>query len=108
MTKSTGDACAMEAARKICEHTFNSVEFYKRVAELAPVISESYAPLVKERDALENDVRATLRIPFNPTAASVRYEHSMGQLGPNILRRSEARIQAPKTRLPVLVGTGSR
>jgi hypothetical protein len=64
--------------------------------------------LVKERDALENDVRATLRIPFNPTAASVRYEHSMGQLGPNILRRSEARIQAPKTRLPVLVGTGSR
>lgn len=45
--------------------------------------------LVRERDALEREVRAKLRIPFNPSAPSVLYEHSMGQSGrfpANILR----------------------
>lgn len=45
--------------------------------------------LVELRDFVEKDVREKLNIPFNPSAPSVRYEHSMGQLGeipPNILR----------------------
>ncbi|MBT4867084.1 MAG: B12-binding domain-containing radical SAM protein [Planctomycetaceae bacterium] len=47
--------------------------------------------LVAARDALEKEVREKLNIPFNPSAASVNYEHSMGQMGPlpaNILRAS--------------------
>lgn len=35
--------------------------------------------LVRERDALEREVRAALSIPFNPGQAAIRYEHSMGQ-----------------------------
>lgn len=35
--------------------------------------------LVRERDQLENDVRKTLNISFNPTGSSVKFEHSMGQ-----------------------------
>lgn len=43
--------------------------------------------LVSERDLLERDVREILQIPFNPSAQTVRYEHSMGQGFPtNILR----------------------
>jgi radical SAM superfamily enzyme YgiQ (UPF0313 family) len=37
--------------------------------------------LVQERNDLERRVRGTLGIPFNPRASSVRYEHSMGQMG---------------------------
>lgn len=51
----------------------------------------SATDLVRERDALEREVRQRLEIPFNPAAASVLYEHSMGQPGPlpaNILRAS--------------------
>jgi len=46
--------------------------------------------LVAARDFVERDVRTRLGIPFNPSAAAVRYEHSMGQtaLPPRILRRS--------------------
>lgn len=47
--------------------------------------------LVELRDFLERDVREKLDIPFNPSGASIRYEHSMGQHGslpPNILRRA--------------------
>jgi len=45
--------------------------------------------LVVERDRLEREVREKLGIGFNPSAASVNYEHSMGQGLPlNILRRS--------------------
>jgi radical SAM superfamily enzyme YgiQ (UPF0313 family) len=51
--------------------------------------------LVELRDFVESDVRAKLDIPFNPGAAAIRYEHSMGQLGAalpaNILRTSAAR-----------------
>ena len=45
--------------------------------------------LVELRDFVEKDVRERLNIPFNPSAAAIRYEHSMGQIGrlpPNILR----------------------
>lgn len=45
--------------------------------------------LVRLRDQTEKEVRAALNIPFNPSAAAVRYEHSMGQPGKlpgNILR----------------------
>lgn len=46
--------------------------------------------LVKMRDALEADVRAKLSIPFNQSAAALRYEHSMGQPGklPDYILRS--------------------
>ena len=46
--------------------------------------------LVELRDFVERDVREKLEIPFNPSAAAIRFEHSMGQLGsklpPYILR----------------------
>jgi radical SAM superfamily enzyme YgiQ (UPF0313 family) len=47
--------------------------------------------LVALRNFVESDVRRKLGIPFNSSAAAIRYEHSMGQLGslPNhILRRT--------------------
>jgi radical SAM superfamily enzyme YgiQ (UPF0313 family) len=48
--------------------------------------------LVSLRDQLERDVRSALHIPFHPSRAAQRYEHSMGQFGaplPNyILRES--------------------
>lgn len=50
--------------------------------------------LVEVRDSVDRTVRAKLGIPWNPAAPAVRFEHSMGQMGPlppNILRRSEAR-----------------
>jgi len=42
--------------------------------------------LVELRDRVENEVRAALGIPFNPTGSSVRYEASMGQLPGYVLR----------------------
>ncbi|MBY0309594.1 B12-binding domain-containing radical SAM protein [Patescibacteria group bacterium] len=46
--------------------------------------------LVAERDRLETSLRKKLGIPFNPSAAAQRYEHSMGQtsLPTTILRSS--------------------
>lgn len=48
--------------------------------------------LVRLRDFVERDVRKTLKIPFNPGAPAIRYEHSMGQCGgrlpANIVRTS--------------------
>ncbi|MCZ6656108.1 MAG: hypothetical protein O7C67_02325, partial [Gammaproteobacteria bacterium] len=47
--------------------------------------------LVKTRDWVERDVRTKLDIPFNPSQAAIRYEHSMGMSGslpPYILRAS--------------------
>lgn len=35
--------------------------------------------LVTMRDFIERNVRQKLNIPFNPSAAAIRYEHSMGQ-----------------------------
>lgn len=43
------------------------------------------------RGEVERSVREKLGIPFNPSASAIRYEHSMGQMGPlpsNILRVS--------------------
>ena len=52
--------------------------------------SLSSEDLVVLRDQVERDVRRDLGIPFNPSAASVRYEHSMGLPGlpGKILRKS--------------------
>lgn len=46
--------------------------------------------LVELRDDLEADVRKKLKIPFNQSAASIRYEHSMGLPGrlPDFILRS--------------------
>lgn len=48
--------------------------------------------LVRLRGVLESEVRASLGIPYNPSAAAQSYEHSMGMtaLPSNILRRSAA------------------
>jgi len=47
--------------------------------------------LVIEREKLEDEVRSTLNIPFNPAGGSVAFEHSMGQgdLPSSILRRTQ-------------------
>jgi radical SAM superfamily enzyme YgiQ (UPF0313 family) len=49
--------------------------------------------LVRLRDFVERDVRARLGIPFNASAAAIRYEHSMGQSGalPSSILRTSAR-----------------
>jgi radical SAM superfamily enzyme YgiQ (UPF0313 family) len=46
--------------------------------------------LVAMRDWVETEVRATLKIPFNPGAAALRYEHSMGQGLPEFIHRQSA------------------
>lgn len=50
--------------------------------------------LVSMRDELESEVRAKLNIPFNQSAASINYDHSMGmglsgQIPRNILRATK-------------------
>jgi anaerobic magnesium-protoporphyrin IX monomethyl ester cyclase len=56
------------------------------------VYTDTFSPeqLVAARDQMERDVRAALNIPFNPSGAMTRFEHSMGQFGlsPSILRVS--------------------
>lgn len=61
--------------------------------------------LVKERDKLEREVRAKLNIPFNAAAASVNFEHSMGQglLPSHILRVTEEQKSKLKIGLPVVL-----
>jgi radical SAM superfamily enzyme YgiQ (UPF0313 family) len=52
--------------------------------------------LVRARDDLEREVRAKLSIPFNQSAVSVNFEHSMGQgpaLPPSILRTSDGSVK---------------
>lgn len=44
--------------------------------------------IVRLRDQVEKDVRATLHIAFNPGAPAMRYEHSMGQGLPDFIHRS--------------------
>lgn len=50
----------------------------------------SKSELVTYRNEVESDVRRLLKIPFNPSSASVLYEHSMGQtsIPSHILRTS--------------------
>ncbi len=58
--------------------------------------------LVRLRDETEHSVRDALAIPFNPSAAKIYFEHSMGQPGPlpaSILRKSVA-TPTLKTSLP--------
>lgn len=50
----------------------------------------SAAKLVTLRDQVERDVRKALHIPFNAGRPAQRFEHSMGQLPPTILRASAA------------------
>jgi len=51
--------------------------------------------LITTRDDIERTVRARLDIPFNPSAASLLYEHSMGMsLPPRLLRTTAARAYA--------------
>ena len=51
--------------------------------------------LVRRRDDLERDVRSRLGIAFNPSAASMLYEHSMGQSGlPARMLRASAEARA--------------
>lgn len=45
--------------------------------------------LVAIRDSMEKNLRAELKIPFNPSNAAMRYEHSMGQIPLHILRSSK-------------------
>jgi anaerobic magnesium-protoporphyrin IX monomethyl ester cyclase len=58
------------------------------------VYTDTLSPeqLVAARDQMERDVRAALNIPFNPSGAMTRFEHSMGQFGlpPSILRVSSS------------------
>lgn len=46
--------------------------------------------IVALRDQVENEVRQALSIPFYPSKAGIRYEHSMGQGLPSQLFRSTA------------------
>jgi anaerobic magnesium-protoporphyrin IX monomethyl ester cyclase len=46
--------------------------------------------IVRLRDGVERDVRAALGVPFNPGAAALRYEHSMGQGLPGFIYRESA------------------
>jgi radical SAM superfamily enzyme YgiQ (UPF0313 family) len=53
----------------------------------------SSTELVAVRDSIERTVRSRLNIPFNPTRAAARYEHSMGMQGPlppHILRSTSS------------------
>lgn len=45
--------------------------------------------LVAERNRVESEVRETLGIPFNPSVAAKKYEHSMGQLPQMVLRQKQ-------------------
>jgi anaerobic magnesium-protoporphyrin IX monomethyl ester cyclase len=47
----------------------------------------SSGEIVNLRDQVEREVRAKLNIPFNPSAAAIRYEHSMGQGLPGFIHR---------------------
>ncbi len=70
-------------------------DYYKGIPGnyVSHVWTDALAPgdLVRARDLLESTVRDALRLAFNPAAAAVSYEHSMGQtaLPPNILRASQ-------------------
>lgn len=75
------------------DHT-KEAGFYKGIpGEYQSFVFTDYlsaTDLVKMRDALEANVRAKLNIPFNQSAAALRYEHSMGQPGklPDYILRS--------------------
>lgn len=51
--------------------------------------------IVTLRDQVEREVRAKLGIPFNQSAAAMRYEHSMGQGLPDFIHRHRMEYAAP-------------
>jgi anaerobic magnesium-protoporphyrin IX monomethyl ester cyclase len=55
--------------------------------------------LVELREFMERDLRRTLQIPYNPSAAAIRYEHSMGQFGvrlPSRILKKSSGIPQPE------------
>ena len=54
--------------------------------------------LVELRDFMESNLRRILEIPYNPSAAARRYEHSMGQFGnlPAEILKKSAGVLQPK------------
>ena len=65
--------------------------------------------IVRLRDKVEREVRERLRIPFNPGAAALRYEHSMGQGLPDFIHRVGRATQAqdPAIEPPLLAAAFS-
>lgn len=49
--------------------------------------------IVELRDQVEREVRAALDIPYYPSTAALRYEHSMGQGLPDILYRESTQFK---------------
>ncbi|HUG38740.1 MAG TPA: hypothetical protein VML54_17410, partial [Candidatus Limnocylindrales bacterium] len=51
--------------------------------------------LVRARDWIERDVRSVLQVPYNPSRAARRFEHSMGMgpLPPFIVRTSAVPLE---------------
>lgn len=58
--------------------------------------------LAAARDSLESDVRHKLNIPFNPSNAAMKYEHSMGQgnVLPDWILRNSDEYKEPKIEIP--------
>lgn len=64
--------------------------------------------LVTLRDQVEREVRDKLRIPFNPGAVALRYEHSMGQGLPEFIHRAgKARMAGPQLPEPQALRSAS-
>lgn len=63
--------------------------------------------LVSRRDEVERTVRSSLNIPFNQSAAAIRYEHSMGQGLPANLLRVSAEPEGDNRRLAAEPGAAS-
>lgn len=64
--------------------------------------------LVRMRNFVEQDVRHKLEIPFNASAAAIRYEHSMGQGGPlmNHILRTSAQAKPAESAAAAGAGAG--
>jgi anaerobic magnesium-protoporphyrin IX monomethyl ester cyclase len=61
--------------------------------------------LVELREFMERDVRRILQIPYNPSAAATRYEHSMGQFGvrlPSRILKKSSGIPQPEPQVDSL------
>lgn len=88
--KKSGDRLHAEAV----DFTADAAYYKGRSGEyVSHVWTDALSPadLVRLRDGLEAKVRAELGIPFNASAASISYEHSMGQ---GLVRTSAPRSEA--------------
>ncbi len=65
----------------------------------AYVYTDSLSPkeIVSLRDQVEREVRAALDIPYYPSTAALRYEHSMGQGLPDVLYRESTQLKEGST-----------